>query len=279
VLSFDPNREVVTPLPAASVLPLRDGAAGLEVFCIERSGKSGFLSGAVVFPGGKVSPADRGASLDRGRLHSRCAHFSAEEDALALVIAAARETLEEASLLPAAGLVEGALERLAGRVRVKGAPPLVELLAEEKAELALESFVPFGRWVTPEAEQRRFDARFFLVRAPDGQRGAADEHEAVNAFWAAPTEILARFEKGQVFLAPPTTRMLELLAPLGTVADATALAAEQSLEPICPTFVPADPPYLALPGDPSHAIGERRVAGGTRFVLTPEGRFVSADPR
>jgi hypothetical protein len=34
---------------------------------------------------------------------------------------------------------------------------------------------------------------------------------------------------------------------------------------------------LALPGDPTHEVRERRVAGGTRFVLR-DGRFVSSDP-
>lgn len=277
MLSFDPNREVPAAAPAASTLPLRDGEAGLEIFCIERSGKSGFLGGAVVFPGGKVSEDDRGAPLDPARLHPRAALVAGDEDPLALVVAAARETLEEAALLPGAAPSPEALARLARRARERGAPPLAALLADEGVALDVGAFVPFGRWVTPEAESRRFDARFYLVRAPDGQRGEADAHEAVKAFWGRPEELVARFHAGAIFLAPPTLRLLELLAPLARVDDALALASEQSLAPICPTFVPGDPPFLAIPGDPAHALPDRRVAGGTRFVLR-DGRFVTSEP-
>ncbi len=49
------------------------------------------------------------------------------------------------------------------------------------------------------------------------------------------------------------------------------------LAPICPQFVPGDPPALALPGDPAHREREAIVRGPTRFVLV-DGRFVSRDP-
>jgi hypothetical protein len=60
-----------------------------------------------------------------------------------------------------------------------------------------------------------------------------------------------------------------------------ATAARQSLGSICPRFMPGDEgpapaPYLALPGDPSHEVRERRVDGSTRFVLR-DGMFVSAE--
>jgi hypothetical protein len=98
------------------------------------------------------------------------------------------------------------------------------------------------------------------------------------SFWARPADVLARSARGDIFLAPPTTRTLELLADVPSVAAALALAAEQSLLPICPLFVPdARAPFLALPGDPQHPVRERRVAGPTRFVLRG-ARFVSEEP-
>ncbi|MFS8068014.1 MAG: hypothetical protein ACMG6S_16795 [Byssovorax sp.] len=95
------------------------------------------------------------------------------------------------------------------------------------------------------------------------------------SFWGRPRDVLDRFTRGEILLAPPTTRTLELLAEAGTVQGALALAGEQSLSPICPAFIAEDPPYLALPGDPSHEVRERRIAGPTRFVLQ-DGRFISA---
>src|SRR5262249_2792311 len=137
---------------------------------------------------------------------------------------------------------------------------------------------PWARWITPEAESRRFDARFFLLELPLGQVGRHDEHETTMSFWARPAGILDRAARGEIFLAPPTTRTLELLAGEADVASALVLAGGQSLRPICPSFVPdASAPFLALPGDPEHPVRERRVAGPTRFVLR-EGRFVSEEP-
>ncbi|MCU0681926.1 MAG: hypothetical protein MUF34_06655 [Polyangiaceae bacterium] len=137
---------------------------------------------------------------------------------------------------------------------------------------------PFARWVTPEAEPRRYDAFFFLLRLPEGQQGESDLGETTHGFWATPAEVLRRFVAGSLMLAPPTLRCLELLAAEASIEAAFALAERQTLLPVCPQFLPgADPPALVLPGDPAHAIAERRVEGQTRFVLR-EGRFWSEEP-
>ena len=54
------NSDIVTtpPLDAATVMMLRDGEAGLEVFLLKRHGLSDVLGGAYVFPGGKVDADD-----------------------------------------------------------------------------------------------------------------------------------------------------------------------------------------------------------------------------
>lgn len=276
-LSFEAAHEPTPPKDAATVLALRDIArGGVEVYCVQRHAKSPFLGGAIVFPGGKVDPGD--AALAEPLTAGALAGASAwEADALslrALAIAAARELVEEAALFPSDITTEVA-RALQDRLREK--EPLGSALAAVGATIDLGRFVPFGRWVTPTAEARRFDARFLLLRATDGQEARPDEKETTLGFWASPIEVLARFMRGDIQLAPPTTRCLELLGDVATIDDAFALAARQSLQPTCPLFVPADPPFLALPGDPAHAEREPTVGGPTRFVLR-DGRFVSEDP-
>jgi 8-oxo-dGTP pyrophosphatase MutT (NUDIX family) len=283
LLNFEPNREPAAPRDAATVIVIRDGVAGLEAFCVLRHPRSSFLGGAVVFPGGKVDAADGDdAWLARSEApHPRSIAFvSASASARTLAIAACRETLEEAGIVPVDGDLadlDALRAELAASADVGGGPgALAGALARRGRALALGALVPFSRWITPEAEARRFDARFYLLVLPPGQIGKHDDHETTMSFWGRPIDVLDRATRGEIFLAPPTTRALELLAGTGDVGAALPLADEQTLEPICPMFIASDPPYLALPGDPSHEVPDRRIAGPTRFVLQ-DGRFVSED--
>jgi 8-oxo-dGTP pyrophosphatase MutT (NUDIX family) len=245
MLDLDADRPAVDIKDAATVLPLRVGDDGLEVFCVRRHAQSAFLGGAVVFPGGKLDGEDgeeRWHALSNG-VHPRASVFANDAaHAHALLVCACRESLEELGV-----------------------------------QLDTRALVPFGRWVTPKAEQRRYDARFYLLHCPAGQHGRHDQRETVSSVWSTPQRMLEAHLDGQVFLAPPTTRALELLSPCADVAAALALCADQSLLPVCPEFVPDDPPALVLPGDPAHSLPERRVDGATRFVLS-DGKFLSADP-
>jgi hypothetical protein len=144
-------------------------------------------------------------------------------------------------------------------------------LTDRRFKLDLEALHPFARWITPTAESRRYDARFFVAVALAGQTGAHDDHETTASFWATPAEVLRRWGAGAVEVAPPTHRSLTLLASCMTTRDAIALAGKTSLEPICPRLVPQrgakDMLALVLPGDPEHEVREPRVDGPSRFVL------------
>src|SRR5260221_1090218 len=94
-MSADPPP--VIPRPAATLLLLRDGAAGLEVLMTARHEEAGFAAGALVFPGGKVDPADAALAA-----YCRAAP-GLDAAALVLRIAAIRETFEECGILLARG--------------------------------------------------------------------------------------------------------------------------------------------------------------------------------
>jgi 8-oxo-dGTP pyrophosphatase MutT (NUDIX family) len=68
--------------PAASVILLRDGHAGLETYLLHRHARMAFAPSMVVFPGGRVDPADASAGRDPIR---RCAlRETAEETGVVL---------------------------------------------------------------------------------------------------------------------------------------------------------------------------------------------------
>ena len=277
-LDFDPTRPPATPRPAATLVLLRDARDGLEVVVMQRSHQSSFMGGAIVFPGGRVETHD-GRDAWGTEVVTLGEGAWWDDEGFAARVAGSREALEEVSIVPLTG---GALrheeaETLRASAR-QPAPALQAALAGLGRKLDLCSLVPLARWVTPEAESRRFDARFLIARAPEGQEGVMDEREAIRTFWARPASLLDDWAKGRVSLFPPTHRTLEQLAAHTTVDDALRAARGATLDVICPRFViDGGIPTLALPGDPLHDVRERRSPGGSRYVLRDE-RWIPTDP-
>ncbi|MCC6523714.1 MAG: hypothetical protein IT373_13745 [Polyangiaceae bacterium] len=295
MLELRPGEPAAEPRDAATVIVVRSAArtgaaaaapgADLEVFCVRRHTASAFLGGAVVFPGGKLDAADLAPGWAAGRARpvgARAMELSTPRagggaDAalgLGLAVCACRETLEEAGILASVPALDAhAVEALRGAAAGRFAEAL-----EEAGALVLDTaaLVPFARWVTPTVERRRYDTRFYLLPLPPGQVGAHDTHETTQSLWASPAAVIAGHLAGELWLAPPTLRTLELLATVADLAGATALAKRQSLRPVCPEFVPADTPLLVLPGDPLHTEREPLVAGPSRFALR-DARFVSEE--
>lgn len=268
-LDFQVDRPPVEPRDAATIVLVRDagttaGAPRLEVFCVERSKQSKFMGGAVVFPGGKVDAGDADPAW-AGLVHGELDRFA---------VAAERETLEEACMLHVSGVDHDTLSAL--RQKLAADPgALRAFLTERGAKLDLTALHLLSRWITPTAESRRFDARFYVAVAPEGQPGAHDEHETTRSFWATPAEVLKRWRAGDVALAPPTHATLMGLARCMTTADVQAFARRANKEPICPKLVPqGDTLALTLPGDPEHDVKESRLEvfedGASRYVLRGE---------
>ena len=276
LLDLDATRKIAEPNDAATIIVVREAAGDLEIFCVERHRGSRFLGGAVVFPGGKLDPldqtniwTDRGTEpLAWGRGDLAAEDGGSSATARALGVCACRETLEEAALLLADGTVDDA-DVVALRERsVTDPTAIAAFLSERRLRLALDRLIPFSRWVTPTAEARRYDTRFFLAPAPSGQKGAHDERETTASFWATPRALLALFAAEKVQLAPPTQRTLDILSTVHTVADAESLARSAPLAPICPELVTLEEGSLALvlPGDPRHSDARRILDGSTRYV-------------
>ncbi len=72
------------PLPAASVIVLREGADGMEVLLLRRSAKASFAAEAWVFPGGRVDPEDGADPLSLETARTAAARETMEEAAIAL---------------------------------------------------------------------------------------------------------------------------------------------------------------------------------------------------
>ncbi|MGH7270465.1 MAG: hypothetical protein ACREJ3_08540 [Polyangiaceae bacterium] len=97
---------VAAPRDAATLLAVRNAQrAGIEVFCVVRH-MAGFLGGAVVFPGGKLDASDLDPAWAERSTTPRAPTTPIAQDAATLrglAVAACREALEEAAILPVTG--------------------------------------------------------------------------------------------------------------------------------------------------------------------------------
>jgi|HubBroStandDraft_1064217.scaffolds.fasta_scaffold00005_21 8-oxo-dGTP pyrophosphatase MutT (NUDIX family) len=210
------------PRPASTVLLLRDGAGGLEVFMVTRHQKSSFMAGALVFPGGGVDPDDSDPR------HGAAASGEAAAD-LAWRIAAIREVFEETGVLLAGKYQAGDLlgpadlapirERHRERLNRREIG-FADLLAAEGLVAAPEQLVPFAHWITPAGLPKRFDTRFYAVRAPEGQLGLHDDRELTGSLWIRPRDALAESDAKRVLIVFATRLNLERLALSETVDGA-----------------------------------------------------------
>jgi 8-oxo-dGTP pyrophosphatase MutT (NUDIX family) len=211
------NDFVVKPVPAATVMLLRDGDDGMEVFMIVRHHKSDVHAGALVFPGGRVDPGDYEVAVDAAVFP---AQNGMDAGRAALQVAAVRETFEECGVLLARARGDEALigaarlhdikaEHYAAMIR--GQRTFGAILAAENLVLAPETMVYFANWITPERRTKRFDTHFFLAAAPPDQIALHDGYEAVDSVWISPAVALERANAGTYDLRFPTQMNLQKL--------------------------------------------------------------------
>lgn len=199
--------------PAATVILLRDGAAGLETFVMRRASSMAFAPRMHVFPGGRVDDVDR---VER-------VHFVGDDiDALAergstdpegiaaLYSCAVRETEEEVGVRLAHRDAHGRL------VIDSSALPIID------------------HWVTPEVESHRYDVRFFAAVVPEDAQARLTTTEADDAAWVTPARAIAEFEAGRMAMLPPTEHVLRRLAAFDRAADVLADAPSRSVAPLLP---------------------------------------------
>ena len=202
-MSVDPT--TVPIRPAVSVIMLRDGDEGLEVFVQHRVSTMDFAAGAVVFPGGRVDPVD-----------SEAANGIEVADPEVHVDAWKESTIAEADA--------GWRVLLAAAVR--------EVAEETGAVLDPSLLRPWANWVTPLGQPKRFDTYFYIVSAEEADAPRHLTTEAHTSEWLPVTSILASEAAGDLMLMRPTFVLLSELAQFDSAAVATA--GERTIEVIRP---------------------------------------------
>jgi 8-oxo-dGTP pyrophosphatase MutT (NUDIX family) len=203
-------------------------------------------------------------------LQERLGEPLAAMQAAGLFVAAIRETFEEAGLL--FGKIAAGWNLGDARAAMAGGAQFATLMEQIDAA----ALVPWVRWVTPVVSPRRFDARFFLARAPAGQEPRVDGREATEGLWISPEEALEQWLEGEMLLAPATAKSLDGLLAYRTV-DAALAAAARRLPPVLMPHVWNDrergQAYISLPGDPRHPVAEDPIGGKILRLQLETGRY------
>lgn len=242
---------------ASTVVIAREVPGGtIEILMMKRPGTMKFAAGAYVFPGGRVDAADSDPQI--GWYGPSPADFGAKlgapaDAARALVVAAVRETYEESGVL-LAGTPDGQAVIPSGpewdshRLAVReGGLSFADLLVSRGLVILADRIFPWARWVTPAAEPRRYDTRFFAAVMPPGQTVDGHLAEADKIAWTAPAEALAAAKAGEIMLLPPTVTTLGEFAAVAS--DVTEfLRQPREITPIQPRItVEAGQAWLEVP--------------------------------
>jgi 8-oxo-dGTP pyrophosphatase MutT (NUDIX family) len=256
---------------ASTVIVLRETGGGLETFLLCRHQRSGFMGGAHVFPGGKVDPSDREPSW-RDRIDRTAEALAAElgetnpETGLGLLVAAVRETFEEAGVLLASTAAD--VDLAAARERLHGGAAFSELANDLDMKIDAGALAPYARWITPKMESRRFDTRFYVAVVPGDQRPSHDGTETTSALWLRPAKAIDDMLTGRIKLAPPTVRTLQWLADFDDAQSVVSDALSRKPPLVRPRIVTGEGGwFLALPGDPEHTDPDPVLPGATRMVF------------
>ena len=227
--------------PAATVAALRDGAKGLEVLLVRRNPKGSF-AGMWVFPGGRVDEEDHrvaaGESSGPPGPHGG-GNVGADSEVAAARHAAVREAEEEAGL-----------------------------------RLDPDGLAVLSWWLPPAEAARQFATWFFVAAVVPGQAVVVDKAEVHDHVWLPPAEALARRDRGEISLAPPTWMTLHWLAQPPDVASALAAARSRPPDRFVTHVVFSEAGTLAATlweGDEGYDDGDLYRSGPRRRLVADDG--------
>jgi glyoxylase-like metal-dependent hydrolase (beta-lactamase superfamily II)/8-oxo-dGTP pyrophosphatase MutT (NUDIX family) len=249
-------------------------------------------SGAFVFPGGTLDPADAAlhaccVGLDDGQASQRLALDSGGLD---YYVAAIRECFEEAGLLyavdPSGQLVSlpgenGDNDALRAALR-HGHVAMPAVCEQLGVKLAPGRLAYLSHWLTPPGLPKRFDTRFFVAEAPPAQTATFDRLETLELRWLRPEDALAAGEEA-VPLPNPTRYTLQGMRGFASAgAFLEHVRALQRIERIMPRIgLGSRGARPVMPHEPSFAEIARLDPEGREppsYELAP-GRPVRLSPR
>ena len=239
-------------IPASTVLIIRNGKTGMEVFMVVRNHEIDFASGALVFPGGKVDKNDYDENL------KNLSYIDEESDTenLSFKIAAIRESFEEANVLFANDKVSNSLVSVNRLKNLNSwrekfnnnTTSMSEFALIESLKFSTKNLIPFAHWITPKKMPKRFDTRFYIAEAPKDHEGEHDGSESVDSIWINPHQALEDCYSKKRTIIFPTRLNLEKLSKSSSVEEALDRARNSKIVTVTPSINKIeDDVFLTIP--------------------------------
>lgn len=242
----DGHREPVEPRNAATVVLMRDGVGGPEVYLLKRQPSMAFAAGMCVFPGGGVDPRDfdRAIAWAGPQPEDWAGRLGVDEGAArALVCAAVRETFEESGVLLAGPSPDAVVDDTTGpeweadrRALEARELAFTEFLDRRGLVLRTDLLGVWAGWLTPVFEPRRYRTWFFVAALPQGQRTRDVSTESSSVEWRSALGAADVVDGGDVFMLPPTYITCLEVGQHASVAEVLAEASGRAVEMFTPTL-------------------------------------------
>lgn len=226
------QQNAVDAKPSASVVLLRSGEDGLELFMLKRNEQLSFSPGLWVFPGGALEH-NESTVIENG---------STEEIDAAFKMAAIRETFEESQVL--------LVREEQGAVPSQSAYqnfckqhnwPELNKTFDFSSEIArcnwqadVESLTHLSTWTTPLQAKKRFLTRFYIRFMPEAQDPRSDGSETTEACWRKLSELSDLVERGELKLMFPTEMNISWLSQFQNKEALLKALAEHSPPDVMP---------------------------------------------
>ena len=240
----DGTREPAEPRDAATVVLLRPGASGPELYLLRRQASMEFAGGMCVFPGGGVDPRDFDHTVAwAGPTPAEWAERLGVEEsrARALVCAAVRETFEESGVLLAGVSADSVIADTTGedweadRIALEARElAMTEFLDRRGLVLRTDLLGDWSGWLTPVFEPKRYRTWFFVAELPEGQLTRDVSTESDHVVWLPAITAAEQAEAHEILMLPPTYITSLDVAQYADPAAVLAEAANRTVEMFCP---------------------------------------------
>jgi 8-oxo-dGTP pyrophosphatase MutT (NUDIX family) len=240
----DGTRTPAEPRDAATVVLLRPGSGGPELYLLRRPVSMEFAGGMCVFPGGGVDPRDFDHTVAwAGPSPAEWAERLGTDEAKgrALVCAAVRETFEESGVLLAGRSADTVVADTTGddweddRIALEGRElAMTDLLDRRGLVLRTDLLGAWSGWLTPVFQPKRYRTWFFVAELPEGQRTREVSSESDQVVWLPAVRAVEQAEAREILMLPPTYITSLDVSQYADPSAVIEAASERRVEMFCP---------------------------------------------